>query len=280
MEVEDFTVSHSKFNIQKCDDCSFLFTNPRPDATHIGTYYESQDYISHHDEATDLMSRVYTAVRNYTISQKIKLINKHQSTPGKLLDIGCGTGIFMQAAQNASWKVDGTEPDPGARKVAQSRVGETIYETINAPELQTKRFDIITLWHVLEHVHLLNETITWLHEHLNDNGKLIIAVPNPESDDASRYGKFWAAYDVPRHLYHFSKNVMSKLMAKHKFKVETILPMWFDSFYVSMLSTKYKAGKVGIPESVIAGLKSNMAGTSSVSKAYNTSSLIYIISKV
>lgn len=280
LNVEDYTVSKKEFTIQQCNACYFLFTNPRPPMEEIGAYYQSQDYISHHDEAKDLMSRIYTAVRNYTIGQKIKLITGLHVGKGSLLDIGCGTGNFLQAVKETGWITAGAEPDGGAREIAAKRIGENVFESIYANELTAQKYDVITMWHVLEHVHLLNETIDWLAEHLNPNGKIIIAVPNPQSPDASRYSHFWAAYDVPRHLYHFTKDSMALLMKKHSLKVDKIHPMWFDSFYVSMLSTKYKAKKVNLFDSIKTGLMSNIKGNSSTPEGLNTSSLIYIISKI
>jgi 2-polyprenyl-3-methyl-5-hydroxy-6-metoxy-1,4-benzoquinol methylase len=280
LNVEDYTVSKKEFTIQQCNACYFLFTNPRPDIDEIGAYYQSQEYISHHDEAKNIMSRVYTSVRNYTIAKKIKLINQLYPKQGSLLDIGCGTGNFLQATKQAGWKIAGTEPDPAARKIAGNRVGEIIQETINAAELSSQQYDVITMWHVLEHVHLLNETIDWLSAHLAPQGKIIIAVPNPQSADAAHYRKFWAAFDVPRHLYHFTKDSMALLMKKHGFMIDTIHPMWFDSFYVSMLSTKYKSRQIDLFDSIKTGIISNVKGKSGKSKDLNTSSLIYVISKI
>jgi len=280
LNVEDYTVSKKEFTIQQCNSCYFLFTNPRPNVDEIGVYYQSQEYISHHDDAKDLMSTIYTSVRNYTIGQKLKLIDGLFPNHGSLLDIGCGTGNFLQAAKKGGWKTTGTEPDSEARNLAGKRVGEAIFESINAPELQYGQYNIITMWHVLEHVHLLNETIDWLSQHLTPNGRIIIAVPNPQSADAASFSRFWAAYDVPRHLYHFTKDSMALLMKNHGFQVNTIHPMWFDSFYVSMLSTKYKTGKVNLFNSVKTGLTSNLRGNSSRSEGLNTSSLIYVISKI
>ena len=279
LNVEDYTVSHKEFTIQQCNSCYFLFTNPRPPAEEIGQYYQSEEYISHHDESKNLMSKVYTSVRDYTIGGKVKMINELSGRKGTLLDIGCGTGNFIQACKEDGWKIAATEPDQEARNVAVKRVGESIFDTINDHQLEGKTFDIITLWHVLEHVHLLNETIEWLTKHLNPNGKIIIAVPNPQSYDAEKYGKFWAAYDVPRHLYHFTKTTMKKLMGYHGLQVLRILPMWFDSFYVGMLSTKYKNKGINIFDSIKTGIVSNLKGRSAKPEAMNTSSLIYIITK-
>jgi 2-polyprenyl-3-methyl-5-hydroxy-6-metoxy-1,4-benzoquinol methylase len=279
LNVEDYTVSHREFTIQQCNSCYFLFTNPRPSEDEIGAYYQSQDYISHHDEAKDVMSKIYTSVRDYTIGQKVKMINEQSLTKGTLLDIGCGTGNFLGAIKENGWKVFGTEPDSGAREVASKRVGASIFQDIQTDALQAQKFDVITLWHVLEHVHQLNETLEWLTEHLNENGTIIIAVPNPQSFDASKYGRFWAAYDVPRHLYHFTKGSMKQLLEKHQMYIQKILPMWFDSFYVGMLSTKYKAKKINLIDSIRTGVVSNWKGKSDSNETLNTSSLIYVINK-
>ncbi|MCF0075621.1 class I SAM-dependent methyltransferase [Dyadobacter sp. CY261] len=279
LNVEDHTVSHKEFTIQQCNSCYFLFTNPRPSEEQIGAFYESQDYISHHDEAKDLMSKVYTSVRNHTVEQKVKLINSLIPTKGTLLDIGCGTGAFLGAVKQNGWKTFGTEPDSGAREVASKRVGATVFENIAEDTLRAQQYDIITMWHVLEHVHKLNETIEWVERQLKPNGRIIIAVPNPQSFDAAKYGRFWAAYDVPRHLYHFTRATMKNLMHRHGLTVKKILPMWFDSFYVSMLSTKYKNKKMNMVDSALTGLQSNLKGRSGSDKELNTSSLIYIISK-
>jgi 2-polyprenyl-3-methyl-5-hydroxy-6-metoxy-1,4-benzoquinol methylase len=279
LNVEDYTVSHKEFTIQQCNSCYFLFTNPRPSEESIGAYYESQDYISHHDEAKDLMSKVYTSVRNHTIEQKVKLINGLVHPKGTLLDIGCGTGNFLSAVKENGWQTYGTEPDSGAREVASKRVGATVFESIFQADLGSRQYDIITMWHVLEHVHKLNETIDWLQNHLKPNGRIIIAVPNPQSYDATKYGRFWAAYDVPRHLYHFTRTTMKNLLQRHGLAVQRILPMWFDSFYVSMLSTKYKNSQTNLVDSAITGLQSNLKGRAGINKDLNTSSLIYIISK-
>jgi SAM-dependent methyltransferase len=162
LNVEDYTVSHREFTIQQCNSCYFLFTNPRPSEDEIGAYYQSQDYISHHDEAKDVMSKIYTSVRDYTIGQKVKMINEQSLKKGTLLDIGCGTGNFLGAIKENGWKVFGTEPDSGAREVASKRVGASIFPDIQTDALQAQKFDVITLWHVLEHVHQLNETLEWL----------------------------------------------------------------------------------------------------------------------
>jgi 2-polyprenyl-3-methyl-5-hydroxy-6-metoxy-1,4-benzoquinol methylase len=279
LKVKDHTVSGEEFSIVSCKQCGFLFTNPRPVAAHIGRYYQSADYISHHDEAQDLMSRIYNKVREHTTRKKLKLINKLVARKGDLLDMGCGTGYFLSKAKADGWWIAGTEPDEQARSVAWSRVGDNVFEGIAHPFFENKSYDVITLWHVMEHIHQLNETVEWLHDHLNSRGKLIVAVPNAESDDARKYQENWAAYDVPRHLYHFSKKSMTELAQRHGFTLERIMPMWFDAYYVGLLSTRYQRGKSHLPISFWNGTVSNWKGRPWRRPAPNTSSLIYILSK-
>ncbi|WP_373514683.1 class I SAM-dependent methyltransferase [Persicitalea sp.] len=279
LKVKDHTVSQAEFQIVACGVCGFKFTNPRPPAEEIGQYYESAEYISHHDEARDLMSTIYNKVRDHTTQQKINLLDRAVEKKDNLLDVGSGAGFFLSQAKAAGWQVTGTEPNSQARDIGQNRVGEDIYETIEDSFFANKKYDAITMWHVLEHVHRLNETLAWLHEHLAPKGKLFIAVPNPESDDAQAFKENWAAYDVPRHLYHFSKKSMQQLAKKHGFLVQEILPMWFDAYYVGLLSTRYQSGKTSLPQSVWRGTASNWKGRKSADGSPNTSSLIYVLGK-
>ncbi len=279
LRVKDHTVSQAEFQLVVCDTCGFKFTNPRPPAEEIGRYYESTEYISHHDEARDVMSTIYNQVRNHTTQQKIGLLDRALGKKNILLDVGSGTGFFLSQAKAAGWQVNGTEPDAQARAIGQSRIGEDVYETIDDPFFANKQYDAITMWHVLEHVHRLNETMEWLQKHLAEKGKLFIAVPNPESNDAQAFKENWAAYDVPRHLYHFSKKSMQQLAEKHGFRVEEILPMWFDAYYVGLLSTRYQSGKTNLPQSVWRGSVSNWKGRKIANGSPNTSSVIYVLGK-
>ena len=268
LTCKDYTVSGELYQVKLNKEFDMLVTTPVP--KNLGKYYKSEDYISHTDAKDSLFDKAYHFVKTITLKRKLKLINSFSQTSKTILDVGAGTGEFLKVCQDNSWEVFGTEPDLDARKIAKNK-GINLQE--NLSKINSQKFDIITLWHVLEHVENLQEYIKSLKELLKVDGKIIIAVPNYKSFDATSYNEFWAAFDVPRHLWHFSQISISKLFNKENMFVEKTLPMKFDSFYVSLLSEKYKHGKMKLLSAFRKGLLSNL-------KAKNTgdySSLIYII---
>ncbi|UOR04859.1 class I SAM-dependent methyltransferase [Hymenobacter aerilatus] len=275
--VEDKSVSKESFAIQQCTACKFQFTNPRPDAAHIGRYYESDEYVSHNSGAAGLINQAYKVARFFTLRRKVALLNRLVPRKGKLLDYGCGTGHFVAAAKADGWQVHGLEPNPRAREEAIGRVGANVGTPEDLSKLPVGSFDAITLWHVLEHVHTLNETLRQLIQLLKPEGVLILAVPNVESLDAQHYRQDWAAYDVPRHLYHFAPNTMRQLLKKYKMQVRETLPMALDAYYVSMLSEKHRAeqGK-GMLAVLKAGYQSNRYAAQ---HGGQYSSLIYVATR-
>ncbi len=276
-KVNDFNVSGEEFEIYECKMCTLRFTQEAPVAEAMGPYYKSDGYISHTDSKKGFINRAYHWVRSYTIKSKRKLIeNLSKKSSGTLLDIGAGTGSFVNEMQAAGWQVLGMEPDESARSKALEKYSIILQHPTFLFELDDKRFDVITLWHVLEHIHRLQDYIQVFHRTLKDDGLLIIAVPNYTSNDAQHYKTHWAAYDVPRHLYHFSPKSMQKLMYLNGFEVISVKPMWFDSFYVSMLSEKYERGKDDYFSGFIQGFISNIQTLKNIQ---NCSSIIYIIKK-
>jgi SAM-dependent methyltransferase len=275
LQAVDYTVTHETFAIYECSHCTNRFTQNIPLQATIGRYYASENYISHTDTQQGLVNQLYHRVRNHTLKTKCRLIKKHTGlSTGQLLDVGCGTGAFLHTMQQNGWQISGIEPDVATRVRAA-----TLYHIQPAEPEQlflypNGQFNVITLWHVLEHVHDLHGYLHQLKKLLQKEGKLFIAVPNYTSADANIYGAHWAAYDVPRHLYHFSPAGMRSLMAACGMKVEAIQPMWFDSFYVSLLSEKYKNGKGNLLKAVFNGLRSNSRALLDKEKC---SSLIYII---
>ncbi|HEV7782627.1 MAG TPA: class I SAM-dependent methyltransferase [Chitinophagaceae bacterium] len=277
LSAKDYTVSGEEFTVMECKSCSLRFTQGVPDAASIAPYYKSEEYISHTNTSKGLVNRLYQSVRKKTLKQKRKLVEKETgSTKGRILDLGAGIGAFVNEMKKAGWEVTALEPDAGARKLGKELYGIEMEDTGQFYQLPEASYDAITLWHVLEHVHDLQGYIARLRSLLNEKGRLIIAVPNYTSGDAAVYGEHWAAYDVPRHLYHFSPRSMQVLMEKHGLKIRDYKPMWYDSFYVSMLSSKYKRGKTNLAGAFFRGLGSNIKAMRDVKRC---SSVIYIMEK-
>ncbi len=276
LEAKDHTVSGSRFSVWECRSCTARFTQDVPGEEEIGPYYLSDDYISHTETRKGFINRAYHAVRVFTLQQKRKMIcSSTRRSTGDVLDIGCGTGAFLEVMKKEGWSVQGLEPDPGAREIAEKR-GVPVLPSGALASLDQK-YDAITMWHVLEHVHNLHGYLKTIAGLLKEDGRLFVAVPNYTSGDAGHYRESWAAYDVPRHLYHFSPSSVGPLMKMHGLEIEALAPMWFDSFYVSMLSEKYLHGKQSLVSACWQGLLSNISAVGDTGKC---SSVIYIIRKV
>ena len=269
LTVKDHSVSGETFELYKDESLDLLLTHPKPALSALGKYYESEDYISHTDSKRGLFEKLYHFVKAIALKNKVKLIGS-QANFGNLLDIGAGTGDFLATAKASSWNTTGVEPSEKARKIA-SKKGLILAES--SKDLPDHSFDVITMWHVLEHVPDVSWQINELKRLLKPDGAVVIAVPNFNSYDAKHYGSFWAAYDVPRHLSHFSKMAIEKLFAQSKMELVKILPMPFDAFYVSLLSEKYKTGKMNYAKAFSVGWKSNRYGKQKM----EYSSHIYIL---
>ncbi len=254
LTVKDHSVSKEIFDLYHDEALDMLITHPQPSLDTLGKYYESEDYISHTDNKRSLFEKAYHFVKQIALKNKLDLINSFQPNKGKILDIGAGTGDFLLTAKENGWQTIGVEPSPRAKGIAIKKGISFVEDT---KELENHSFDVITMWHVLEHVPDLDTQIKELKRLLKSDGTLIIAVPNYKSFDAKYYGVFWAAYDVPIHFWHFSKKAIQLLFAKEEMKLVKVLPMKFDSFYVSLLSEKYKSGKMNFIKAFFIGLQSN-----------------------
>jgi 2-polyprenyl-3-methyl-5-hydroxy-6-metoxy-1,4-benzoquinol methylase len=273
LEVKDFSVTGQLFSLLQCQECELRFTQDVPDASAIAPYYQFEQYISHTNTNKGLVNKLYQGVRKFTLRQKRKLIEKASGcNAGLLLDVGCGTGAFAASMQQAGWTVTALEPDAGARKIAMEQFGVQAVDSAQLYQLPEAHYDVITLWHVLEHMHQLQQVIVQLRKLLKPSGQLIIAVPNYTSFDAVTFGEYWAAYDVPRHLYHFSPRSMRALLSAHQLVLTETFPMWFDSFYVSLLSTAYRSGRTDYAKAFLTGLASNLRALADTEKC---SSIIY-----
>ena len=273
----DHYASGEMFHLCRCQDCGFLFTQDFPVEAEIGRYYETPDYISHSDTKKGAMNSVYHWVRNYMLGRKARLVaHEAHRKEGRLLDIGTGTGYFADTMQRRGWQVEAVEKNAGARAFAKEHFNLDVKPDTALTDFAPGSFDVITLWHVMEHLEPLNEMWQTLNSLLTDKGVLIIAVPNSSSFDAKKYGAYWAAYDVPRHLWHFTPGTIQQFGSKHGFIMAERHPMPFDAFYVSMLTEKHMRHSCTFLRGMITG---TLAWLSSLVKKERSSSMIYVFRK-
>lgn len=276
LECRDFLVSHQTYSIARCLDCDLYFTAEPPGENEISAYYESEAYISHTDTRNGMLNRVYHWARKWALRKKVRWVqNATGLSSGSVLDIGSGTGAFLNAMHTSGWNTTGIEPNAAARKIAVDTYGIASYETGKINELHSGSFDAITLWHVLEHVHTLHEYIEMLKRLIKPEGKIIIALPNIQSVDFYFYREYWAALDVPRHLYHFTPSAIDFLLRHHQLSIVRQIPMPLDSFYISLLSEKYKGKSGNRFRGLLEGFNSWLRSNFDWSKA---SSIVYVVS--
>lgn len=275
LKVKDHSVSGEQFELLHNERYDMLETYPQPAGDQLPRYYLSEDYISHTDSKKSLFEKVYHLVKAYSLKQKLKLIEQHSFSGKTLLDVGCGTGDLLKLALNSGWEIQGIEPNEKARSLANEKTGNRVLDSKAITDFPDASFSVITLWHVLEHLPNLEQQLKTLNRLLKDKGMLIIAVPNFKSHDAKHYQEFWAAYDAPRHLWHFSQTSIKKLFSEVGMVVSETRPMPFDSFYVSLLSEKYRTGRMQLFSAAYRGLLSNLKAR----RSGEWSSLIYVLKK-
>jgi 2-polyprenyl-3-methyl-5-hydroxy-6-metoxy-1,4-benzoquinol methylase len=274
--AEDHTVSHQRFELKDCADCGFRFTDPRPSQNDIGQFYESEEYISHSNSRTTLHDRLYQIARKWALKNKHELIRRHKPD-GKVLDVGCGTGEFLAYLMGRGYSVHGVEPSEKARRQAIESTGINVTASLEKLPAQ-EQFQVITMWHVLEHLPDLRNAFKRLYSLMSDGGLLVIAVPDRECWDASHFGSKWAAWDVPRHLSHFRRKDVHRLLKEHGFEIVETRRMLMDAPYIAMLSSRYEGSGalVALVKGMIIGAISNVI---SLIGGRPTSSSLYIAKK-
>lgn len=274
LRAVDHNYSGDKFKIVCCKNCGFKFTNPRPIEASISQYYKSENYISHTSSNKGIFNKAYLAVRNYQFRNKLKIINSLSTNKNKnILDIGCGTGDFLSFCSENGWVSRGVEVDKEARSLANERNNTAVEKSIDFIIEKKEKFDVITLWHVLEHIYDINQYLKKIKLLLKDGGHVILGLPNHKSYDSTHFKENWYAYDVPIHVSHFSRKDIQVLSGKHKLKYVKDLPLIFDAYYISLLSSK-KSGQ-NLLSALYIGWLSNMKAR----KNKEFSSIMYILAK-
>ncbi|MBR0176917.1 MAG: class I SAM-dependent methyltransferase [Bacteroidales bacterium] len=272
--VKDEFLSKEDFLINECHNCGLLFTLPRPSKEKIGEYYKSNEYYSHQENKNGLIPKLYELIKRINLKRKWKMAANNMHS-GKILDIGCGVGDFLHIMEEKGWETTGIEPSEDAKKIAKKRMKANILAPEEIEKLEDESQDLITMWHVLEHVDDLKSEVYHLHRLLKKGGRLVLALPNFQSFDAQYYKQFWAAYDVPRHLNHFCKNSITKIFSNSTLKLTKTDKLIWDAFYISYMSELYQHHNMALIRGAIRGLQSNLKAT----KSGEWSSLVYIFQK-
>ena len=272
LKTKDYFLTQEVFTLDKCNHCNFVFTNPIPGISELSKYYDSPDYLSHTADSFSFTGQVYKLFRNANIKNKFKIIS-NRAKGKSILDIGCGTGELLNYFQQKGWDVRGVEPNKSARYFASKNYNLDVFDENKIDHYEKNSFDVISMWHVLEHVPDLNSRMNQLKNLIKNDGLIIIALPNLNSPDAVKYGSHWAGLDVPRHLYHFTEDTFQVLLKKHNMELIESLPMKFDAYYVSLLSEKYLGKKIPYLPAFMNGLQSNLLAQ----KANNYSSMIFVV---
>ena len=273
--TQDFLTTNEKFKIIEDKETRVLKTTPTPKEEDLPSYYSSEAYASHQERANTPVLWAYMRVRKIAMKSKIKLISTFSTKTGALLDFGCGLGGFLSATHAKGWTSYGIEPHQKAKTKAKKISGREVYSTIGEAQKTNKKYDVITLWHSLEHVVGLGKTIRFLYNSTKKEGKVVVAVPNHQSFDAKHYKNFWAAYDTPRHIWHFDQKSITNVFKKQGFFLERKRLMMWDAFYISILSEKNKRSRAIYFKAAVIGVISNFLSLFTG----ESSSITYVFSK-
>lgn len=272
--VKDEFLTKEEFQIQECLNCGLLFTEPRPPKDKIGDYYKSEEYYSHQENKKGFIPKLYESIKAINLKNKYKIATNGKSA-GKLLDIGCGVGDFIHTAEEQGWQCTGVEPSQDAKAIAKKRIKAEILSSEDLEQIPNETFDVITMWHVLEHVDDLKWQMAQLQRLIKKGGRIVIALPNYKSYDATFYKEKWAAYDVPRHLNHFNKDTLVKIFKTNDLNLVKTDKLKWDAYYISFMSEQYKHHTLPLIKGAIRGLISNCKAR----KTNEWSSRVYVFEK-
>lgn len=272
--IKDEFLTHEEFQIHECQKCGLLFTEPRPAKDKIGEYYKSEEYYSHQENKHGFIPKVYESVKSINLKHKYKIATKGKKV-GKVLDIGCGVGDFLHTMEKHGWECTGVEPSEEAKTIARKRMKANLYAPEEINQMPNASFDMITMWHVLEHVDDLKWQVKQLARLIKPNGRIVIAVPNYKSYDAEYYKELWAAYDVPRHLNHFNKKTLSNIFKTNGLNLLKSDKLIWDAYYISFMSEQYRHHKLPLLKGAFRGLISNCKAR----RSGEWSSLVYVFEK-
>lgn len=272
--LKDEFLTNEEFQIHECLRCGLLFTEPRPEINKIGEYYKSKEYYSHQENKKGFIPKIYEKVKKINLKHKYNIATKGITT-GKMLDIGCGVGDFIHTAEEQGWECVGIEPSEDAKAIARNRINAKILKSKDQEVIPEETFDVITMWHVLEHVDNLKWQVSQLQRLIKNEGRVVIAVPNYKSYDAKYYKDKWAAYDVPRHLNHFNKETIVKIFKANGLELETTDKLRWDAYYIAYMSEQYQHHTFPLIKGAYRGFISNCKARTST----EWSSKIYVFSK-
>lgn len=274
LHLKDEFLSKENFQIHECLNCGLLFTEPRPTKERIGEYYKSEEYYSHQENKKGLIPKIYENVKAINLKAKYKMATKGLEK-GIILDIGCGVGDFLHMMEQNGWETIGIEPSAEAKDIARKRMKAKLLSPEEITNLKEESLDLITMWHVLEHVDDLKSEVQHLYRLLKRGGRLVLALPNFQSFDAQYYKQFWAAYDVPRHLNHFCRKSIDKIFSNSVLRLKQTDKLIWDAYYISYMSEKYQKHKLPLIRGIARGLQSNCKAR----KSGEWSSLVYVFEK-
>jgi len=211
----------------------------------MAEHYQAEGYdpFQEVESGSSLSQKLYALAKPFGLSWKRRLVSRYLPHPGSLLEIGTGTGSFLDTMHKGGWEVQGCEKDDNAARFAREKLHLDVFngDLSDVKDLK-ESYDAVTFWHSLEHIHRIKENLSVVKKVIKQDGRLFIALPNPDSCDAAIYANRWVAWDAPRHLWHFKPSAMEGLLRQYGFRLIRCHAMPLDPFYNSLLSEFLHSG--------------------------------------